>query len=302
MPTGMNYNYATKDSGLYEEALVQGILTAPLESRNLNWYDARTFRVSSLTTSGYQYHTRNKGYNPGTLANPDSLFELNFDRDIEFYVDRADVDETNQALSVARISERFMATQARPEVDAYRFMKLCDFATASGQTATETLTTATVYPRLKAMIAPLRKYNPQNTILYVSSEVMDMLEQSEAFTRIIMMQEIAGTNLNSRVTAIDGVQIIEVWDTSRFYNSFDFTDGFVPTPATPTPPGPALAINAIAVSVPSILAAVKFESIFFFAPGQHTQGDGYLYQNRLYHDIFILPDRADGVVTSLRTA
>lgn len=37
-----------------------------------------------------------------------------------------------------------------------------------------------------------------------------------------------------------------------------------------------------------------------FAPGEHTQGDGYIYQNRLYHDIFVKKQLADGVSVSYK--
>lgn len=54
--------------------------------------------------------------------------------------------------------------------------------------------------------------------MYVRSEIMDALEQSTEFTRKIEMTQIAegGMGIETRVTDIDGVPIMEVIDDERF--------------------------------------------------------------------------------------
>ncbi len=138
------------------------------------------------------------------------------DRDVEFFIDRQDVDETNQDLAVANISKTFIEEHVQPELDAYRFSKIASEATTAGNSAEETLTVDNVYSRMKASILPLRKYGPQNIVGFVSSEAMDLLERSNEFTRSITNQNVGLTALESRVTSIDGVQLVEVWDDSRF--------------------------------------------------------------------------------------
>lgn len=145
------YNYATKDGmgGLFDQKLTQSTLTNQLETPNVDWAGANAFRVTTLKTSGYKAHTRDKGYNAGTMSNEKKLYELGFDRDVEFYVDQADVDETNQDLSAANITKTFIEEQAGPEVDAYRFSKLLQFADSKGHADSPVLTTANVYSELK---------------------------------------------------------------------------------------------------------------------------------------------------------
>jgi len=41
-----------------------------------------------------------------------------------------------------------------------------------------------------------------------------------------------GIGLETRITDIDGVTLIEVIDDERFYDKFDFTDGFDPVAST----------------------------------------------------------------------
>lgn len=89
------------------------------------------------------------------------------------------------------------------------------------------------------------------------------------------------------------MQLVEVWDDTRFKSAYDFTNGY-------TPKEDAKDINFILVAKQAVIPVVKENTIFLFAPGQHTEGDGYLYQNRLYHDLFIKEQQKDGVAVSLK--
>ncbi len=279
-------NYAEKYTAELDQVLQQQSLTGILETPNVNWLDAKTFHVPSINVSGYKPHSRNGGFNRGSVETTNEPYTLGFDRDIEFFVDRADVDESAQAASAANVTGTFMNEHSLPEMDAYRFSKLATKAVAEGQTAEAAITSATVYGVLKAAILPMRRYGAQNLVLYVSSVVMDALEQSDDFTRNI--EAGATGSLDSRVTSLDGVRIIEVWDQDRFKTKFDFTDGFLPA-------ADAKDINFLLVAKPAIVAKAKLAYIKLWEPGTHTQGDGYLYQNRMYHDLFVMKNKADGV-------
>lgn len=287
----MAYNYAKKNSGLFDQKLTQETLTSLIETPQVNWLGAKSFEVTTLSTSGFKTHSRTKGFNSGTMENEKKTYTLEFDRDIEFFVDEMDVDETDQDLAASKISNVFITEQAGPEVDAYRFAKMATAAIENGKTAQEALTVDNVYSKIKAALLPIRKYKAQNIIIYVSSETMDLLERSKEFTRSITNQNVGMTALESRITSIDGVNIIEVWDKDRFATKFDFTEGFKKA-------ADGLDINFLVVAKPAIIAKAKHNAIFLFQPGQHTEGDGYLYQNRLYHDLFVLDKQKDGLYVS----
>lgn len=287
----MAINYATKDGGVFDQKINQGLLTSVLGVPNVDLVKGgKSFTLTTISTSGLKPHTRNKGFNAGTAENEKKVYTMGQDRDIEFYVDAQDVDETNQDLAVGNISKVFIQDHVQPEIDAYRFATL---AAGAGHSVTETLTVDNVYTQLKAALLPVRKFGAQNIVGFVSSEVMDFLERSKEFTRTITNQQVGVTALESRVTSLDGVQLVEVWDDTRFKSAYDFTDGY-------TPKVDAKDINFILVAKQSVIPVVKENTIFLFAPGQHTEGDGYLYQNRLYHDLFIKEQRKDGVAVSLK--
>lgn len=290
----MAYNYAQKDSSIpFDDGLVQGLMTASLETPNVDWLNAKSFRVKGVTTSGLQPHTRNKGFNYGTVQQKESIFTLEFDRDVEFWVDSMDVDETNQELTVANISGNFIRDQVIPETDAYRFSKLVQYAAKDSNSTTESVTSANVLEVVGRLTRTVRRYGPGSTTIYVSSAFMDALEQSKDFTRVIVMNNVPGTNIETRITGFNGFSFVEVWDDSRFMSAFDFTDGFKPVTSV------SQAINALAVVRPAIVAKVKHNAIYLHSPGSVGQGDGWLYQYRLYHDLFQLPNRPNTVVASL---
>lgn len=288
----MPYIYNKEDLNLVDEALTQGMFTNVVETPNVDWTGARNFRVKNIATSGYQYHTRNKGFNPGTITQSEDEYKLRFDRDIEFYVDSMDVDETMPKLAAAAVTGKFIEKQARPEIDAFRFSKMAQAAIEDKTATSETLTKETIFPRLKAMIAPIRKYGTQNITSWLSSEAMGLLEMSPEWTRNFDVLN-SGTAIETRVTSIDGVQLMEVWDDDRMFSKFDFTDGFVPA-------NDADKIQIMMVARPGIVAKIKHSFIMMAAVGEHTQGDGWLYQNRMYHDLWRLHQHKGVVVASFK--
>ena len=97
------------------------------------------------------------------------------------------------------------------------------------------------------------------------------------------------------MTEIDGCPIIEVIDDERFYDNFNFNPadgGFEPATG-------AHKINVLVACGETCKTVPKISSIYFFAPGSHTEGDGWLYQNRSLSDTFVFPNGKDGKIDSI---
>lgn len=296
-------NYVTKDGNLLDQKITAGLFTGNLGTPQVDLVNGgKSFTLRSVETSGLKPHTRGKGYNAGTVSDTKIVYTMSQDRDVEFYIDKQEVDETNQELAMANISNTFITEHVQPEIDSYRFSKMASFFDdeklnldgdlVKRNRVEEVLTKNNAYSQIKAGIAKVRKYNPANLVGYVSSAVMDALEQSTEYNRNITNQNIGSTALESRITSIDGVQLVEVWEDARFKSSYDFTDEYKIA-------GDAKDINFEIVAKKAIIPIVKENSVYLFAPGEHTEGDGFLYQNRLYHDFFIKKNMADGIYTSL---
>lgn len=300
----MTLNYAETYSGELLEILMQGALTSPFITSNVRWLDARTFHFTQMSTSGYKNHKRDGGWNRGSYDQKDIPFTVTHDRDVSFLVDKADVDETNKTASIQNISSIFEKTQVVPETDALFFSKVAAAAKKvdgyHSETAATEYTVENTFSKLKKILSAgkLRRYKANGTlIMYVTSAIMDNLEASKEFTRKIEMTQIAegGLGIETRVTDIDGVPIMEVIDDERFYDEFNWepeNGGFEPKTG-------AHKINVLVACGQTCKTVPKISSIYFFDPGDHTEGDGYLYQNRSLSDTFVFPNGRDGKVDSV---
>lgn len=300
----MALNYAESWSNELLEIRRQNSITSPFITQNVKWLNSKTFHFTLMSTSGYKNHSRAGGWNRGTYSQTDKTFTLEHDRDIEFLVDKADVDETNATASIQNISKVFEQTQASPETDALFFSKITAQAKTSElytNTALSSYTKSNVFEKLKGMLKQgrLRAYKGNGSlIMYVNSTIMDLLEQSTAFTRKIEMTQISegGIGLETRVTDIDGMTVMEVIDDDVFYDTFSFTGtngGYEPVVNT------SHKLNVCIASLETCKIVPKIASIYYFAPGSHTQGDGYLYQNRELSDVFVFPNGLNGKIDSI---
>lgn len=297
-------NYAETWQPELLEIMTQETLCTPFITTNVRWLDAKTFHFTSMAVSGFKSHSRNGGWNRGEYQQTDHPYTVEHDRDIEFLVDKADVDETNATASIQNIAQVFTKTQSAPEKDAMFFSKVA--ATAKGlegyhsETAAADFTKAAVFGKLKAMLAAgkLRRYKAKGAlIMYVTSAIMDALEQCPDFTRNIVVTQVAdgGTGLETRVTDIDGVPVMEVIDDEVFYDKFDFDGaegGFAAAAG-------AHKINVLIATPMTTKLVPKISSIYYFNPGAHTEGDGYLYQERELSDVFTFPNGKDGKIDSV---
>lgn len=344
-------NYAERWEPELLEIITQDSLISPFMTTAVRWLSAKTFHFTQMSTSGYKSHNRNGGWNRGSFVQTDVPFTLTHDRDIEFLVDKLDVDETNAAASMENISKTFVRTQEVPEANALFFSRVAAQAQKldgyHSSTALSEYTAANAFSKIKKALGSgkLRRYKAKGAlIVYVRSEIMDLLERSTELSKKIEITQIAegGTGIETRVTKIDGVPVFEVVDDEVFYDAFDFDGsdgGFAPVEkstykastdtgvvagktyytesagsytAVNKPTGnpstsnyyevDAAASNKINILIASPLTTKfvpKISSIYFFAPGAHTEGDGWLYQNRSFSDVFTFPNGKDGKVDSI---
>lgn len=287
-------NYAEQWSDELLQIIDDGAYSSPFltPAERVKWTGAKTFHFTRMDVSGFKNHSRDGGYNRGSVIEEDKDFTLEHDRDVEFFVDAADIDETKQTANIQNVSRVFTQRHSAPETDARFFERVSKAAIADGFYETMTgFTAANTYSRLVKMFQrkELKKYRAMGGLIaYVSGEIMDYLESSTEITKTldIKTQSInEKQGIETRIATINGVTIIEVVDDTRFNTSFDYSDGFV---------GNGSKIN-VCIAHPSMVKTVnKISSIKFWANGTHTEGDGDLYQRREYWDTFVFPNGLDG--------
>ena len=287
----MSINYAEKFERQIEQQFARELTSANIATNNrYRFIDAQTIKVPTIQLSGYKDHARDGSKNRGVVGNTYQAFTLTHDRDIEFFVDEMDVDETNQVLSAANITAVFNEEQAIPETDAFRYSKLySEFVNLGGTVNTTELNSNNILFVFDKMMEDMDEAGvPQSgRILKVTPPVYTMLKNAEGLQRTL---DVTGgaKGINRNVRSLDEVTIDTV-PSDRMKTAYDFTTGF-------TPAATADQINMILCHPSAILAPVKVADIYLWNKGQTPDSAfGYLYQNRMYTDLFIIKEKIGAV-------
>jgi hypothetical protein len=287
----MAINYAERFERQIEQQFARELTSADMaENRRYNFIDAQTIRVATVTLSGYKDHARDGSKNRGTVGNTYQAFSLTHDRDIEFFVDEMDVDETNQVLSAANITAVFNSEQAIPELDAHRYSKLySEFKTNGGTVDKTVLTEANILSVFDKMMKDMDEASvPQSgRKLKVTPTVYMMLKNAEKIQRTL---DIGGgsNSINRNVRSLDEVTI-EAVPSDRMKTAYDFTEGFTPAVG-------AKQINMMLYHTSAILAPIKVADIYLWNKGETPDSAfGYLYQNRSYSDLFVIKAKVGAI-------
>ena len=284
------YEYAESFTNLLQEKYAKSLCSDALTESNqqITFLNAQTIKLPRITLSGYKDHTRTPGFNAGTMANDWEPKKLEHDRDIEFFIDPMDIDETNLTLSIANIQNTFEEEQAIPEKDSYRYSKLHAELTTFGGRIDSTAITAAVF--LDAFDEEMSRMDEagvpeEGRIIYVTPKMNKMMKEAEGLQRVVSVS--TPVTLNRKVHSIDDVEIKMV-PSARMKTRYDFTDGCVAAED-------AKQINWILIHPTCVVCRDKYSYIKVFTPGTDSRtADGYLYQNRNFGDLFLLERKVEG--------
>ena len=285
------YQYAEQFTQFLAQKYEKELCSDALMHSNpqITFLNAQTIKLPRLTLSGYKDHTRTAGFNAGTISNDWEPKKLAHDREIEFFVDPMDIDETNLALSVANIQNTFENEQAIPEKDCYNFSKLhTELTNFHGRIDSTTVLTAQNI--LSIFDEEMSKMDDAGVpvdgrILYVTPTVNKLLKAADGIQRMITVNSSNAVNRN--VHSLDDVTIKMV-QSGRMKTKYNFTDGCVAA-------ADADQINFILVHPSCVVARDKYAYISLFTPGTDSRtADGYLYQNRNYWDLFLIERKVAG--------
>lgn len=284
------YEYAEKFTNLLQQKYAKELCSDALTKSNtgVTFINAQTIKLPRMAVSGYKDHTRTPGFNSGSLSNDWEAKKLSHDRDIEFFVDPMDIDETNLTLSVANIQNTFETEQAIPEKDCYRFSKLhAELTKLSGRIDTTVVTAKNFLEWFDEEMSRMDEaaVPEEGRILYVTPTMKKIVKEAEGIQRFAMVS--TPSTINRNVHSLDDVTIKMV-PAARMKSKYDFTDGFVATED-------AKQINCILIHPSCVVCRDKYSYIKLFTPGTDSRtADGYLYQNRNYGDLFLLERKVEG--------
>ena len=284
------YEYAEAFTNLLQQKYAKELCSDELTKSNpgVKFINAKTIKLPRMTVSGYKDHTRTPGFNAGTMSNDYEPKALAHDRDIEFWVDPMDIDETNLTLSVANIQNTFETEQAIPEKDSYRFSKLySELSTFSGRINNETITATNFLEAFDTEMSYMDEAGvpEEGRILYVTPTMKKIVKEAEGIQRVMAVT--TPSTINRNVHSLDDVTIKMV-PAARMKTKYNFTEGCVAAED-------AKQINFILIHPTCVVCRDKYSYIKLFTPGTDSRtADGYLYQNRCYGDLFLLEKKVAG--------
>ena len=285
-----NYNYAERFDSQIEAQYARELTSADFyTNKGYNFINAQAIKIAAITVSGYKDHKRDGSKNRGKLENDWLIYKLRRDRDVEFYVDELDVDETNQVLTAANVTAAFNTDEAIPETDKYNYSTLySDWTNLGGKAGTDALTEANILKQFDdAMSAMDEAGVPESgRRMKVTPTVKSMLKRAEGVQRTL---EASGkTNINRIVHSLDDVQI-DMVPSDRLKTVYDFTEGAVPG-AT------AKQINFILYHNSAIIAVDKIKDVYLWPKGSTPESAfGWLYQNRGHGDCLPVQKKMKGI-------
>lgn len=288
-------NYAEK----YERALAQAYpnvlhfseLHASPNNALYKFLDAKTIKIPFLTTSGRKNVNRDEidGTFARNVDKADQTLTMAFYREWSTLIDPADMDETNQVLTITNATKVFNETQKFPEKDAYLISKIYgDFVTAGGTVDNTVLSTSNVLSVFDNMMTEMDEKNVPATgrILYVTPQVKKMLKTADGISRSITVDGSNSGEIKRIVSRLDEVNIVSV-PSVLMKTAYTFSTGYAPK-------GDAGQVNMFLVHPTSVITPEKYEFAGTEAPSAHTKGD-YLYYEKSYEDVFIINQRLAGI-------
>ena len=273
-------NLVEKFQPLLDEVYQSASLTGDLENSAVKFDGSKTVKILKVTVPPLGTYTRNSGYTAGSVTADWEAFTLSQDRGTEFSVDAMDDEETLN-MTFGSASSEFIRLSVTPQVDAYRFAAM---AQASGiGSASAALTTGDAV--IKALSAGTTSMDEaqvtgEGRILYITPTLHQLVKDMDTYK---------SQNILSRFAKI--VQVPQ----DRFYSKIDVSEtGFAKNEAGKN-------LNFMIVDPKAVFAVAKHKRLKVFEPEVNQKGDDYLFQYRLYHDMFVYPNKAAGVYAHLST-
>ena len=267
-----------------------GADTAILKGSNIEYKfietNAKSILLQELTVTGLGTYTRSGGY--PTTGDADLTwveYTMAQDRAAKFTLDT--LDSKQAPLDIMTVAAEFNRTKVIPEMDAYRFEKIC---TLCGLDVSADLTYDTALAAIDTGIETLddAECPKGNRVMFVSNNMYKLMKNSGEFFNMRIASEMNGT-INREITTFDDMPLIRV-SAARFKNDFDFsaTDGF-------SAAGSAKDINFIIADVNAIAAVEQYSKPKIITPEFNVDADAYVFGFRVFHDLFIPANKLENV-------
>ena len=267
-------NLVTKFQPLLDEVYKAASLTTDLENGAVKFDGSKTVKVLKLSVPALGTYTRNTGYTAGDVTADWEAFTLTQDRGTEFSVDAMDDEETLN-MTFGSASSEFIRRSVVPQVDAYRFAAMAKSEGISAASAALSTGDAAI----KAINAGMTKMDEEEVptegrILYITPTLKRLIDELDSY---------------KSKKCLENISKVVIVPQSRFYSDVTIdANGFEKASG-------AANLNFILLDPKAAFAVAKHKKLRAFDPNTNQKQDAYLFQYRLYHDMFVYPQKAAGI-------
>ena len=285
-------DYASIFQDTLDEQMVQEMTSRKMEANQskVKYNGGNEIQILKMTLEGLGDYNRSTGFPSGDITTAWETHTFTQDRGKEFSIDAMDNDESFVDVA-GQVMGEFQRVHVAPEVDAYRYSKIFEYALGDDKIERYTPDSSTIFEELSSQISAVQDIvgETEPLTIYMGFSAANVLDNADKIEKKLDVATFTAGGVNTKVRALDGIPIIKV-PAVRFKSEYTFsaTDGFS---ATAT----ASAINWMIVADRSVLGIVKTDKVRTFSPDVNQDADAWKMQYRKYHDLFIPDNKLDGV-------
>lgn len=252
---------------------------------------AKTVQIPSMEFEGLGNYDKDNGFPQGKITVSHELFELGMDRAKGMQLDRMDMDETGVANLAGTTLKEYVRTKVVPEMDAYNLSALAKIAADKGHD--KEFDAATVYKtftELENGIQGTAGFD-EELVCFVDPIAYAALMNSSELAHSITVSDFKQGDINLKVKTLNGVAIIPVV-ADRMKTVYTFgEEGF-------SVHGTARNLNMLMLPKSAASLVKKTEKLRVIAPDNNQDADAYLFQYRVYYDIFVKKSRKEHIYSA----
>jgi hypothetical protein len=179
-------------------------------------------------------------------------------------------------------------------MDAYNLSKLASVATDKGHT--ETFAADKVFEIFNKMVIAIQAQAGfgEELVCFVNSATYAAFMNSPELSKSITVSDFKQGEVDTKVKSINGIALIPVAD-NRMKTAYDFNGGTKTDEGGFAPAENAQNINMLILPKSGASLVKKTEKLRIFEPDQNQDADAYLFQYRVYYDIFVKKSRLDHI-------
>ena len=302
-------NYAAVFNRILDEKFYILPRTMWMEDSNpgIVWEGGKEVKIPMLSTDGLG--TMN-GYRApaGDLTLAWETKTLQWYRGRNLTIGRYDVDETNMALTVGNALKVFLNEKVIPEVDCLRIAAAAQGAIGYGTVvaqASADITASNILDLLMADIGKVQDKIGEGEQLYIqiSTSLKNLLERSTGITKYLNVRDFTVRSVNLKVEALNDQFIIGT-PSAYMHSVFGLNDG---TTAGQTVGGVTFAnlganINWLIAARPAVDAIARPQISKVIDPDTNQDGEYWKIMFSLYHGLWTMENKGDGLLVNLDTA